>query len=79
MLTPSTSLVLGRFCLESVRWACIRSYAIAQFVLCMISAVIALFVFRTRPAAAEKATNAPTYGSGGSINPSTSVRTLDDR
>ena len=43
------------------------SYAVAQFIICVVSAVIGLLFFRTRPRSNRG--TAPMYGGGGSINP----------
>jgi hypothetical protein len=50
------------------------SYAVAQFIICIVSALIGLLFFRTRPTSAtETSAAAPTYGGGGSINPTGAV------
>ena len=54
------------------------SYAVAQFIICAVSAVLGLLFFRTRPRSVKTATAPIAYGGGGSINPTLPEPSLQD-
>lgn len=53
------------------------SYAVVQFVICAVAAVLGLLFFRTRPSSAGSSTS-PGFGAGGSINPTASEQPKED-